>query len=150
MKHPIIKSILFLALILVGYQIVLGYVLAADDVIGRIKVPEMIRTGYGTFDSPRGGIIGFASNLIMLVMVLAGIWSLLNIIFAGFNYITQSTNPEAIANANKQIYMSLLGLVIIVGSFALAGILGYLLFGDASAILSPIIYGPGSQGTPPA
>jgi len=148
MKHPIIKSILFLALILIGYQIVVGYVLAADgdSVIGKIIMPGPLEGGYGgAFSAAEGkGLIGFASNLIKLVMVLAGIWSFLNIIFAGFNYITQSTNPEAIANANKQIYMSLLGLVIIVGSFVLAGILGYLLFGRADAILIPQIYGPGT------
>lgn len=142
MKYPIIKSILFLLLILIGYQIALHSALA-NDVIGKISRPGPLG-GYGNLSGdPGGGLIGFASNLIKLIMVLAGIWSFLNIIFAGFNYITQSTNPEAIANANKQIYMSLLGLVVIVGSFALAGILGYLLFGDASAILSPKIYGPG-------
>ena len=145
MKHPIIKSILFLALILVGYQIVLGYALGADGVIGTITEPEPL-SGYGkAFNLAQGkGLIGFASNLIKLIMVLAGIWSFLNIIFAGFNYITQSTNPEAISNANRQIYMSLLGLVIIVGSFALAGILGFLLFGRADAILIPKVYGPGT------
>jgi len=146
MKYSIIKSILFLTLILVGYQIVLGYALAADGVIGNISMPDPLKGGYGgAFNLAQGkGLIGFASNLIKLVMVLAGIWSFLNIIFAGFNYITQSTNPEAIANANRQIYMSLLGLVIIVGSFALAGIFGWLLFGNASAILVPRIYGPGT------
>ena len=141
MKHPIINSIFFLALILIGYQIALHSALA-NDVIGKITLPEPLISGYGGLTGGQGGLIGFASNLIKLVMVLAGIWSFLNIIFAGFNYITESTNPEAIAKANQQIYMSLLGLVIIVGSFVLAGILGWLLFGDVSAILSPKIYGP--------
>jgi hypothetical protein len=42
--------------------------------------------------------------------------------------------------------MSLIGLVILVGSFLLAGIIGHLLYGDASALLNPRIYGPGEQG----
>jgi len=148
-----IKLILLLTLILLGYNLVLRFALAAPGgpvppppdpgVIGKITMPDSLKSGYGDLTSFKGGLIGFGSNLIKLIMVLAGIWSFLNIIFAGFNYITQSTNPEAIGNANRQIYMSLLGLVIIVGSFALAGILGYLLFGDVSAILSPKIYGPG-------
>jgi len=148
-----IKLILLLALILLGYNLVLRFALAAPGgpvpppdpgVIGKITTPDPLSSYGNLSNSPGGGLVGFASNLIKLIMVLAGIWSFLNIIFAGFNYITQSTNPEAIANANKQIYMSLLGLVIIVCSFALAGIFGWLLFGNASAILVPRIYGPGT------
>ncbi len=117
---------------------------ATDNVFGNITAPGPIAQGYGDLAGPGGGLIGFASNLIKLIMILAGIWSFFNIILAGFAYITNQGNPEAIAKANSQIYLSLLGLVIIVASFILAAIAGWILFGDASAILSPKIYGPGS------
>jgi len=51
-------------------------------------------------------------------------------------------DPKAVSNAWARIWKSLIGLVIIVGSFVLAGIFGYLLFDDATAILRPKIYGP--------
>ena len=40
--------------------------------------------------------------------------------------------------------MSLIGLVIMVGAAAITGIISYLLFGSATAILQPTITGPGN------
>jgi len=117
---------------------------ATDSVFGKVTPPGPLAKGYGELTGAGGGLIGFASNFIKLIMILAGIWSFFNIILAGFAYITNQGNPEAIAKANSQIYLSLMGLLIVVASFVLAAIAGWILFGDASAILSPKIYGPGS------
>ena len=151
MKQPLL-AISFSILLLVSWLVATQPVLAAKgDIFGNISMPEPLRAGYGTFDAasnPGGGIIGFASNLIKLIMILGGIWALINIVLAGFAYITTQGNPEKIAQANQQIFMSLIGLAVMVASFALAALAGWLLFGDASAILSPQIYGPGISGTP--
>jgi len=48
------------------------------------------------------------------------------------------------AAAWAKIWQSMMGLLFIVGSFVLAAIFGYLLFGKASAILMPQLYGPGA------
>jgi len=122
---------------------------AEDDVFGSVTLPEPLQGGYGGVFATEGtsGLIGFASNLIKLIIILGGIWALVNIVLAGFTYITTQGNPEKIAQANQQIYMSLIGLAIMVGSFALAALAGWLLFGDASAILAPQIYGPGTAAT---
>lgn len=136
---------------LIYLSLVVSPAFAQDDVFGRVDLPEPIRTGYGTFDAannPGGGIIGFASNLIKLIMIIGGLWAFINLILAGFTYITSQGNPEKITQANQQMYNSLIGLTIMVGSFVLAAITGWLLFGDASAILIPKIYGPGINGTP--
>ena len=42
------------------------------------------------------------------------------------------------------MYMSLIGMAVIVGAYALAAVAGLLLFGEANAILSPQITGPGT------
>lgn len=120
--------------------------LAQDDVFGQVTLPEPLASGYGGAFSATGtgGIIAFVSNLIKLIMILGGIWALVNIILAGFTYITTQGNPEKIVQANQQIFMSLIGLSIMVISFILAAVIGWLLFGDASAILAPKIYGPGT------
>jgi len=39
--------------------------------------------------------------------------------------------------------MSLIGLVVMVAAAAVTGVVSYLLFGSATAILSPSITGPG-------
>jgi hypothetical protein len=115
--------------------------LLAQDIFGQISPPPHVsKYGGGT---EGGGLIIFLSNFIKLFMVVAGLFAFLNLIFAGWSYISGGGDPEKISNATKKIYFSLIGLVLVVGSFALAGIFGYLLFGDASAILQPKIYGPG-------
>ena len=75
-------------------------------------------------------------------MVVAGLWAFINLITAGLTYITSGDNPDAVKKAGERIYMSLIGLVLVVGSFIIAAIMGWILYGDSSAILSPKIYGP--------
>jgi hypothetical protein len=92
-----------------------------------------------------GGLIAFISNIIKFVTIAAGLFAFINLILAGFTYISAGSDAKKTAEAWSKIYMSLIGLVIIVGSYALAAIVGALLFHDPSAILSPKIYGPGAQ-----
>ena len=63
---------------------------------------------------------------------------------AGFSYISAGGDSKKIEAATYSINMSLLGLVVMVGAAAITGIVSYLLFGNATAILSPTITGPGS------
>jgi hypothetical protein len=90
-----------------------------------------------------GGIIVFLTNILRLVFVAAGIFAFVNLILAGFQFIGAGGDPKAISAAWAKIWQSLLGLILVVGSFALAALFGYLLFGDAGFILNPSIYGPG-------
>jgi len=96
-------------------------------------------TGTGT----NGGLIVFISNVLKFVTVAAGLMALINLVIAGFTYISAGSDTKKTAEAWSKIYMSLIGLVLIVGAYAIAAILGLLLFGNTSAILSPEIYGPG-------
>ena len=63
---------------------------------------------------------------------------------AGFSYVTSAGDTKKIEAATAQINMSLIGLVVMVAAAAVTGIVSYLLFGSATAILSPKITGPGS------
>lgn len=106
---------------------------------------------FGTIAPPPGvdqynvggqiGLILFISNIIRLITVIAGVWALFNLIFAGFTYVTSANDAKGIETAWKSIYMSLIGLMIIVGSFTITAIVSYLLFGDASYILDPTLIG---------
>lgn len=99
---------------------------------------------YGGLESTAatGGIVLLFSNILRLIFVAAGIYAFVNFIVAGFQYIQAGGDTKALAAAWDRIWQSLLGLVIIVGSFALAALFGYLIFGDAGYILNPKIYGP--------
>ncbi|KKU82968.1 MAG: hypothetical protein UY10_C0018G0007 [Microgenomates group bacterium GW2011_GWA2_47_8] len=113
-----------------------------DDVIGKITNPlpgpyKNIAAGAGG-----GGLILFFSNVLRLVFVAAGIYAFINFIIAGYEYMTAAGDTKALTNAWARIWQSLVGLIIIVGSFAAAALMGQLFFGSPTAILSPKLYGP--------
>lgn len=89
-----------------------------------------------------GGIISLLSTILKLLVVLGGIWALLNIIFAGYGFISAGGDPKAIEKAWAKIWQSMVGLLFIAGSFVIAAVIGQLIFGDAGAILNPKIYTP--------
>ncbi|HUS60261.1 MAG TPA: hypothetical protein VMX76_02650 [Nevskiaceae bacterium] len=88
------------------------------------------------------GLIPFLNGLIRLLIVGGGIFALLNIILAGYGFLSAGDDPKKIEAAWKKIWQSLLGLLFIAGAFVLAGIFGYLIFGNWGAILNPDITGP--------
>jgi len=101
---------------------------------------------FGTLDPPPGvkeygsdpsGLIFFLNNILKIAIVAGAIFSLINIIVAGIQYIGSSGKPETIKQASSRIWISLLGLVIIAGSISLAALIGLIFFGEASAILIP-------------
>lgn len=105
----------------------------------------------GTFTNPlpdqyknlSGGLVFFISNVLRLAFVAAGVYSLFNFVVAGFQYMSAAGDQKVLQDSWNRIWNSLLGLIVIVVSFALAALFGYLLFGDAGFILNPKIYGPG-------
>lgn len=111
---------------------------------GQITPPPFIGpNGYG--DLTAGGLVQFLNNILRLMIMAAGIFALFNLVIAGYGFMSAGGDPKGIENAWNKIWQSLLGLVIVLGSFVLAAIFGYLLFGDPMAILQPKIYGPGTS-----
>jgi len=110
------------------------------ELFGNIKPPAAI----GLYDGgdKGGGLLKFANNLLKLAVVGAGIFAFFNIILAGYSYMSADGDPQKIGKATAKIWQSLIGLLLVAGSFVLAAIFGQLIFGDWTAILSPKIYGP--------
>jgi hypothetical protein len=114
----------------------------ATSIVGTVKNP-LPKAYQGVTTAQGGGLILFLTNILRFVFVAAGIFAFINLILAGFQFMGAGGDPKAVEKAWGKIWQSLLGLIIVVGSFALAALLGYLLFGKADFILSPQIYGPG-------
>ncbi len=108
----------------------------ANSIIGTVKNP----LSYGGVGG--GGLVLFVSNILRVFFVVAGIVAFMNFIIAGFKYMTAAGDSKALQEAWDRIWQSLLGLILIIGSFALAALFGYIIFGDAGFILNPKIYGP--------
>lgn len=109
----------------------------ANDLWGEISPPPGVsRWGADPF---KGGMVGFLNAILRIIFVIAGLFAFFNFIIAGFQYLQAGGDPKAVGAAWNRIWKSLLGLVVIVSSFVLAAIFGWLIFGDPMAILAPEI-----------
>ncbi len=109
------------------------------------------KTFFGTFNAPQNvqnytedpsGLILFLNNILRVAIFAAGIFALINFLISGIQYIGSSGNPETLKQASSRMWLSFLGLVIATSSLVIAGIIGLVFFGHATAIINPIIYGP--------
>ena len=104
--------------------------------------------GSGGFNVPAygvpngGGIIVLGNNLLKFTIVLAGLYTFWNIIAAGYMFMSAGGEAKNIAKAWDKIWQSIVGLLIVAGSFVLAGIFGYLIFDDVTALITPRIFTP--------
>jgi len=107
--------------------------------IGQIeKTPGLDR-----FDSQAGGIglLLFISTLMRLATIIAGVWVLFNILLAGYTYLTSSGDSGAHSKVQNKVTLSIMGLILIVITYTVIGIISFFFFGDASYILNPVING---------
>ena len=115
-----------------------------------IVPPVAIGQDFGTIEPPAGvaeyqrqvgdgniGVILFLSNMIRLVTVVAGIWTMLNFIMAGWIYISSAGDSSAGEKVSTKMTNSVIGLAIVALAYTLAGLVGYLIFDDPSYILKP-------------
>ena len=106
------------------------------SIFGSIDNP----TSYGTNSDGGQGLFSLLSNVFKLVGVVAGVFFLVQIIIAGFTFISANGDPKRAENALAVIWQSLIGLVIVSAAFVLASFIGKILGIDN--ILVPVIYGP--------
>lgn len=112
-----------------------------ESVFGQIEAPA----GVAELNAdPRAGESGiglliFISNIIKIVSVVAGVWVLFNFITAGFTYITANGDKGAYSQIGEKLALSVTGLLLIVAAYTIAGIIGLLVFGDATYIINPQI-----------
>lgn len=115
------------------------------DIIGKVTPPpgvsKWIQREAGTGGAVPG-LVSFLNALLKLVIIVAGLYALLNLILAGYGFMSAGGDPKGVQNAWAKIWQSLVGLLIVASAFVLIAIFGWLLFGDPWAIIVPKIYGP--------
>ncbi|RJR15717.1 hypothetical protein C4579_01410 [Candidatus Microgenomates bacterium] len=107
---------------------------------------------FGVVDNPfgntrsalgeEGALVTFFRSLLILIFVAAGMYAFIRIVLAGLKFISAGGDSKKIGEAWEMIWSSLLGLVIIISSLAIAALIGQVVYGDPLAILSPRIFGP--------
>lgn len=107
-----------------------------SSIFGTIENP----TSYNDFEG--GGPGRFISNIIKAAIVIAGLYAIINFILAGYAYLSAAGDPKKASEATTKITQSVIGLVIIVCTFILGGIISNILFGDPTTIFQLNIEGP--------
>jgi len=102
----------------------------AADVVGTIDLPA----GIPKDTTQTTGII---SALVRFIVVIAGIFALLNLLTGGLAFISSGGDKAKLTEAQNKIQMSLVGLVVIAASFIIIAIISKVLFDDFGAILAP-------------
>jgi len=84
--------------------------------IGTIDAPAGVAKVTG---DPSSFIAGFIQAGISLMLIIAFIVALFFTIFAGFRFLTSGGDPKSTGQAWSQIYMGLLGMIVVLGSYAI-------------------------------
>lgn len=109
-----------------------------SSIIGEVNPPPGVRNIGG------GGIEGipiFINMILNLLIVGAGIYAVINLVLAGYAFMSAGDDPKKMAGASAKIWQTLLGLAVAAGAFVLAAIFGKILFNDYDALLQFRIFG---------
>lgn len=113
--------------------------LAQANPFGEIPIPSPLAK-FGAVDATDASGIGNLLNLFLQLLILgAGLFALFNFILAGYMFLSAGDDSKKIEGAWAKIWQSALGLAFAAGSFVLAAIFGWLIFGDFRAIINPQI-----------
>lgn len=109
----------------------------AANPFGQINLPSEVSDKYGT---EGGAAIGKLLQIIIWILIVgAGIYALINLVLAGYAFMSAGDDSKKVAGAWAKIWQTLLGLAFAAGAFVLAAIFGELIFGRWDFILNPSI-----------
>ena len=107
---------------------------SVQDIIGKVSPPIQAQAFKGT---PEQGIIKLINVALQAVLIIAGLFTLINFIQAGYGYIMAGGDSKKVAEANSRITYTAVGLIIIVLTPLLAAVIGIAIFGQWDALLNP-------------
>jgi hypothetical protein len=106
---------------------------------GRVQPPAAV----GNFNAVDAGGPGQLVQLLLNILILiGGLYALFNFLLAGYAFLSAGDNPKGVEQAWAKIYQSIIGLVFLVGSFVIAGVIGIIIYGRADALLNPVLILP--------
>lgn len=103
---------------------------------GKITPPEAVAQ-YA--DNPGGGIGKLIQTIIWVLIIGAGLYALINLIIAGYEFMSAGDDTKKVAGAWAKIWQTMLGLAVAAGAFVLAALFSLLIFGNPTFILNPTI-----------
>ncbi|MBU0978695.1 MAG: hypothetical protein ABIJ03_04440 [Patescibacteria group bacterium] len=121
--------------------LVLSVAGCGSTVVGKIKMPDGVAdyNAQAALGGGRIGVILFASRLLNILTIIAGLWVMANFMIGGFEFVVGAGNAETMGKVKEKIMFSLVGIILIVAAYSVAGVIGLIFFGDAGFILKPDI-----------
>lgn len=113
-------------------------------ILGNIKAP-VENNVYFDAGTKGEGLFLLLSNVFKLAGAVAGIFFVVQIILAGYGYLSASGDPKKAEAAFAKIWQSFIGLLIVSAAFVLAAFIGKILGID---VLNPTISGSGGNDNP--
>lgn len=108
----------------------------ASNPFGPINPPA----GISNYTGSPAQNIGQLLNIVLKTMIVgAGVYALINLILAGYAFMSAGDDAKKVEGAWAKIWQTLLGLALAAGAFVLAAVFGQLIFGRADFILNPNI-----------
>lgn len=99
----------------------------ADSIFGTITPPDAI----SKIEPANGnGIFVIINTALRIAGSIAGLFFVVQIIMAGYQYLSASGDEKKMAQAWATIWQSLIGIIIVASAFVLANVIGYVLHID--------------------
>lgn len=114
----------------------------ADSIFGKITAPA--DNAYFNAGTEGEGLFLLLSNIFKFAGVIAGIFFVVQIILAGYAYLSSTGDPKKTEAAFNKIWQSLIGLLIVSSAFVLSAFIGKILGID---MLKFTIVGAGAATT---
>jgi len=124
-------------------QTLLAQAPSLDDAIGGISPPPGISEqvnkaiSEGAINPGDNALFFFISNLLEIGTLIMGVWVVFNVLLAAYDFITNSDSAAAQTKVKDKLTMSVIGLLLIMVAYTLAGVLSLVLCHDAGYILNP-------------
>jgi hypothetical protein len=110
-----------------------------NPIFGEVNPPP----GVSNFPSVAGGgLTQFLNIIFRTLIVVAGLYAIINLIIAGYMFMSAGDDTKRVAGAWSRIWQTLLGLGVAAGAFVLAAIFGRILFGSYTYLLQFRLFGP--------
>lgn len=93
-------------------------------IFGNINPPEAIQKFENAGGGNGNGIFVFLSAIFKLAGTIAGIYFVIQIIIAGYTYLSANGDEKKTSQAWATIWQSLIGIAIVASAFVLASVIG--------------------------
>ncbi len=80
-----------------------------------------------TLEADAPSAASYISTILAFLTILGGIWFILWIIIAAFNWISAEGKPDKLEKARTSLIHAITGLVILIAAYAITGLIGSIL-----------------------